>query len=74
MEEGLKVTLDEMRCIETSAYIPCNMFSVYRITEDDILFKISFKTLVEILNMFGDDGNPNLKMSYASVGESLCLV
>lgn len=74
MEEGLKVTLDEMRCIESSAYIPCNMFTVYRITENDIIFKVSLKVLVEILNIFGDDGTPNLKMSYEAVGEPLCLV
>ncbi|KAJ8918918.1 hypothetical protein NQ315_016820 [Exocentrus adspersus] len=75
MEEGLKVTLDDMKCVETSAYIPCNMFSFYRISEkEDIVLKVSLKTLVEILNIFGDDGNPNLKLTYNSPGSPLCLV
>lgn len=75
MEEGLKVTVDEMRCIETSAYIPCNIFSMYHIdTNEDIKFKINLKTLTDILNIFGDDSNPNLKLTYKSYGSPLCLV
>lgn len=75
MEEGLKVTIEEMRCVEISAYIPINMFSFYKIdTSDDIKFKVSFKTFVEVLNIFGDDGNPSLKMSYKATGEPLCLM
>ncbi|CAH1173532.1 unnamed protein product [Phaedon cochleariae] len=76
MEEGLKATLDEMKCVETSAYIPATMFSMYQInsTSTDIIFKVSMKTLVEILNIFGDDGNPNLKLSYKSPGSPLCIV
>ncbi|XP_018577096.1 cell cycle checkpoint protein RAD1-like isoform X2 [Anoplophora glabripennis] len=64
-----------MKCVETSAYIPCGMFSFYHIgNKEDIIFKISLKTLVEILNIFGDDGNPNLKLTYKSIGSPLCLV
>ncbi|KAJ8967127.1 hypothetical protein NQ314_003079 [Rhamnusium bicolor] len=75
MEEGLKVTLDEMKCVETSAYIPCNMFSFYHIdNNENIMCKINLKTLVEILNIFGDEGNPNLKLTYKSIGSPLCLV
>lgn len=75
MEEGLKLTLDDMKCVETSAYIPCSLFSFYHIdNKEDIIFKISLKTLVEILNIFGDDGNPNLKLTYKSIGSPLCLV
>lgn len=75
MEEGLKVTLEEMRCVEISAYIPINLFSFYKIdSSQDIIFKVSFKTFVEVLNIFGDDGNPSLKMSYKAAGEPLCLM
>lgn len=75
MEEGLKVTLDDMKCVETSVYIPCSIFSFYHIgNKEDIIFKISFKTLIEVLNIFGDDGNPNLKLTYKSVESPLSLV
>ncbi|XP_060523924.1 cell cycle checkpoint protein RAD1 [Cylas formicarius] len=75
MKEGLKITVEEMKCIETSAYIPCNMFSMYHIDKnEECLFKINLKTLTEILNIFGDDGNSSLKLSYKSPGSPLCLV
>ncbi|XP_023019582.1 radiation insensitive 1 isoform X5 [Leptinotarsa decemlineata] len=75
LAEGLKLTLDEMKCVETSTYIPCDMFSFYHVdSTEDIIFKINFKTLVDILNIFGDDGNPNVKLSYKSVGSPLCIV
>lgn len=75
MQEGLKVTLEEMRCVEISAYIPVGMFSFYKIqSSQDITFKVSFKTLVEILNIFGEERNPSLQMSYKSSGEPLYLV
>ncbi|KAJ8984258.1 hypothetical protein NQ317_007490 [Molorchus minor] len=75
LAEGLKVTLDEMKCVETSAYIPKEMFSMYHVdTIENIIFKVNLKILVDILNIFGDDGNPNLKLSYNSEGSPLCLV
>lgn len=75
MEEGLKLTLDEMKCIETSVYIPSSVFTDYNINSNqDIIFKINLKTLVEILNIFGDEGNPNIKLSYNSVGAPLSIV
>lgn len=74
MLEGLKVTLEEMKCVEISAYIPHTLFSSYEVdSSQEIMFKVSFKTFVEILNIFGDDGNPSLQISYKNVGEPLCL-
>ncbi|XP_048526041.1 cell cycle checkpoint protein RAD1 isoform X1 [Dendroctonus ponderosae] len=75
VEEGLKVTLDEMRCMETSAYIPREMFTMYHVTEsDNNIFKVNLKTLTDILNIFGDDSHPNLKLTFKSVGSPLRLV
>lgn len=75
MEEGLKLTLEEMKCIETTAYIPCDLFSSYHIdTEQDIKFKINLKIFTECLFIFGDDGNPSLKMSYKDLGSPLRLM
>lgn len=75
MEEGLKVTVEEMRSVETSAYIPSNLFNSYDIdTSEDIKFKISLKILTECLNIYGDDGSCSLKLSYKAQDSPLCLV
>lgn len=75
MEEGLKLTVEEMKCVETTAYIPCDMFSNYHIEpNEDIKFKISLRVFTECLHIYGDDGNPSLKVSYKSVGAPLNLV
>ncbi|XP_076250443.1 radiation insensitive 1 isoform X2 [Rhynchophorus ferrugineus] len=75
MEEGLKITVDEMRCIEVSAYLPCNIFTKYHVdTKADIIFKINLKVLTDILNIFGDDGNSSLSLSYKSNGAPLYLI
>ncbi|KAL3279420.1 hypothetical protein HHI36_016931 [Cryptolaemus montrouzieri] len=74
MEEGLKLTLEEIKCTETSVYFPCNMFSTYEIySTEDITFKISLKVFTECLNIFGDEGNPSLKLIYEDIGGPLCL-
>lgn len=75
MEEGLKITLEEMKCAETTAYIPSEMFSSYHIEpNEDVKFKINFKIFTECLHIYGDDGNPSLKLSCKNIGSPLCLV
>lgn len=75
MEEGLKVTLEEMRFGEISSYIPATVFSSYEVdSSKEVIFKVSFKTFVEILNIFGEEGNPTVKMSYEATGEPLHLM
>ncbi|XP_022908395.1 cell cycle checkpoint protein RAD1 [Onthophagus taurus] len=75
LEEGLKVTIEEMKCIETSIYFPSNLFCTYYIDPgDDIKFKLNIKVLTECLHVFGDDSSPSLKLSYKGYGSPLCLV
>lgn len=75
MKEGLKITTEEMKCTETSFYIPSNMFTSYLVNvEVDVKFKISLKLFTECLYIYGDDGNPSLKMSYKDFGEPLSLM
>lgn len=75
MEEGLKITLDEMKCIETSIYIPCNIFSNYYVAKnEEVKFKISLKPFTEVLNIFGDDTNPSVKLTYKDVNTPLYLL
>lgn len=75
MQEGLKITVEEMRSIETSIYIPSELFKTYNITtEDDIKFKISLKIFAECLQIFGEDSNPILKMSYKGTAHPFSLM
>ncbi|KAK4883588.1 hypothetical protein RN001_006907 [Aquatica leii] len=75
MEEGLKVTIEEMKCVETSAYIPVQMFESYYVRpQEDVKFKLSLKILTETLFIYGDDGNLSLKMTYKGPGFPLCLI
>lgn len=74
-DEGLQLTLEEMRCSETIVYVPSSMFSSYYVAPDeDVKFKISIKVFTDCLHIFGEDGNPKVKMSYRGEGSSLCLV
>lgn len=64
-----------MRCTQTVVYIPNKIFSSYHVTPDkDIKFKISLKVFTECLHIYGEDGNPSLRMSYKGYGTPLCLV
>lgn len=75
LEEGLKVTIEEMRCIETSAYLPVSMFSSYQVdTTQEVKFKISLKVFTECLSVFGDDNFACLKLSYKEHGSPLYLM
>lgn len=75
MEEGLKITLEEMKSIDTSVYIPCNMFSQYHVKKgEEIKFKISLKPFTEVLNIFGDDTSPSVKLTYKDLDTPLLLL
>lgn len=75
MPEGLKFTLEDMKSVEISAYIPRNMFMCYKVDDkEDNIFKISMKILTECLNILDDEANCSLKMSYKGQGEPLQLL
>lgn len=74
-EEGLQLALEEMRCVETKVYIPNNMFATFRVDSNvEIKFRISLKVFTECLHIFGEDGNPSLRMTYKGDGFPLCLM
>lgn len=42
MPEGLKLTVEEGKCVQASAYIPADNFTEYHVRDDvDVLFKVS---------------------------------
>ncbi|KAF5277562.1 hypothetical protein FQA39_LY18453 [Lamprigera yunnana] len=75
MNEGVKVTIEEMKCAETTAYIPVEVFASYTLkSQEDIKFKLSLKILTECLHIYEDETNHSLKMTYRGSGFPLCLL
>lgn len=50
-ENGLKVTVEDVKCMQGSAYIPTSVFEEFNLKED-VTFKINLTVLVECLCMF----------------------
>lgn len=75
---GLKVTVEESKCVQANAFIPSEMFQEYEISEDMLTFKINLNAFVECLNIFGGSSipgvTPALKMCYQGYGEPLILL
>ncbi|XP_068623491.1 cell cycle checkpoint protein RAD1 isoform X2 [Battus philenor] len=75
MPEGLKLTVEEGKCVQASAYVPADNFTEYHIRDDvDVMFKISIAVLAECLNIFGSGEESSLKMYYRCEGSPLLLV
>ena len=55
-ENGLKLTVEDAKCMQASAYIPVNAFEVFNLKED-IIFRINLNVLVECLCMFWSNIN-----------------
>ncbi|XP_042883005.1 cell cycle checkpoint protein RAD1-like [Penaeus japonicus] len=75
---GLKVTVEEAKCIQANAFIQSDMFQEYNIQEDMITFKVNLNVFVECLNIFGGSSTPGitpaLKMCYNGYGSPLILL
>lgn len=65
-DNGLKITVEDSKCIQASAYIPIQVFQEFNLVED-VIFKINLTVLVECLNMFWS----SMSSSNASVGLQL---
>ncbi|CAG4933436.1 unnamed protein product [Colias eurytheme] len=75
MQEGLKLTVEEGKCVQASAYVPADNFTEYHVRDDvDVVFKISIAVLTECLNIFGSGEESSLKMYYRCDGSPLLLV
>ncbi|XP_038215607.1 cell cycle checkpoint protein RAD1 [Zerene cesonia] len=75
MQEGLKLTVEEGKCVQASAYVPADNFTEYHVRDDvDVVFKISIAVLTECLNIFGSGEESSLKMYYRCDESPLLLV
>ncbi|XP_033123280.1 cell cycle checkpoint protein RAD1-like isoform X2 [Anneissia japonica] len=77
-ENGLKVTVEDSKCVQANAFLQAAIFQSYVIREDSVTFKISLSVLQECLTIFGggssQGGNPALKICYAGYGSPLLLM
>lgn len=77
-ENGLKVTVEESKCVQANAYVQSILFKDYHVREENVNFKINLNVLLECLNIFGNSNIPGittaLKMCYSGYGSPLILV
>ncbi|XP_015515788.1 cell cycle checkpoint protein RAD1 [Neodiprion pinetum] len=69
---GLKVTVEDAKCMQASAYIPTEIFEEFNLKED-VIFRINLSVLVECLCMFWGEINTQgssvaLQLFYRGVG------
>ncbi|KAL5017623.1 hypothetical protein ScPMuIL_007212 [Solemya velum] len=75
---GLKVTVEDAKCIQANAFIQEGVFHEFTIKEEQLTFKINLTVLLECLTIFGSTSFPgvttSLKMCYAGYGCPLVLI
>ncbi|XP_074643105.1 cell cycle checkpoint protein RAD1-like [Tubulanus polymorphus] len=75
---GLKVTVEDAKCIQANAFLQSTIFQDYKINEEQSTFKINLTVLLECLNIFGTSAVPGqttaLKMCYGGYGYPLILL
>eukprot|EP00794_Sanderia_malayensis_P014016 gene14017-15474_t len=77
-ENGLKITVEDSKYVQASAFVQVQMFQEYSFTEEEGTFQINLAVMLECLNIFGsskDSGTSTaLKMCYAGHGSPLKLM
>ncbi|KAK2154367.1 hypothetical protein NP493_2193g00010 [Ridgeia piscesae] len=75
---GLKVTVEDAKCVQANAFIQAGLFLEYTLKEEQTTFKVNLTVLLECLNIFGNNSLPGsvtaLKMAYAGYGSPLILM
>ncbi|XP_066585996.1 cell cycle checkpoint protein RAD1 [Prorops nasuta] len=77
-ENGLKVTVEDAKCMQASAYLPTYIFEEFTLLED-IIFKINLNVLVECLCMFWSsihlsDSSVALQLYYKGAGHPVTIL
>jgi len=81
---GIKVTVEDAKCVQSNAFIKADIFSEFELKEgrgdedgsDDLSFSINLNVVIECLNMFGGDSgaSPFLKICYGGYGHPFILL
>ncbi|XP_076675991.1 cell cycle checkpoint protein RAD1 isoform X1 [Andrena cerasifolii] len=77
-ENGLKVTVEDAKCMQASAYIPGHVFQEFNLKED-VIFRINLNILVECLCMFWSNINSQgssvaLQLFYKGAGDPVTVL
>uniref|UniRef100_A0AAX7VFS5 RAD1 homolog (S. pombe) n=1 Tax=Astatotilapia calliptera TaxID=8154 RepID=A0AAX7VFS5_ASTCA len=74
---GLKVTVEDSKCLQANAFIQAEIFQEFTIREDLVAFQINLTVLLDCLNIFGGTTTPGvstaLRMCYRGYGYPLTL-
>lgn len=77
-ENGLKVTVEDCKCIQANAFIQAGIFQDFNISQEHITMKVNLTVLLDCLNIFGASSVPgvttSLKMCYTGYGHPLILM
>ena len=74
-ENGLKITVEDSKCLQGNAFIQDQIFQEYILREDSVTFKINLDILQQCLSIFGNNsiGSTALKMFHNGYGTPLVL-
>ncbi|XP_015194516.1 cell cycle checkpoint protein RAD1 isoform X2 [Lepisosteus oculatus] len=74
---GLKVTVEDSKCLQANAFIQAEIFQDYFIKEDSVGFTVNLTVLLDCLTIFGGNVVPGvttaLRMCYGGYGYPLTL-
>uniref|UniRef100_A0A1A8GMD6 Cell cycle checkpoint protein RAD1 n=1 Tax=Nothobranchius korthausae TaxID=1143690 RepID=A0A1A8GMD6_9TELE len=74
---GLKVTVEDCKCVQANAFIQADIFQEFTIKEDLITFQVNLTVLLDCLNIFGGSTSAGistaLRMCYKGYGYPLTL-
>ncbi|KDR12148.1 cell cycle checkpoint protein RAD1 [Zootermopsis nevadensis] len=71
--KGLKVTVEDSKCVQASSFIQREMFQHYKLNDVQVTFKVNISILVECLNIFGGSATA-LKVCYQGYGFPLRML
>ncbi|XP_018418963.1 PREDICTED: cell cycle checkpoint protein RAD1 [Nanorana parkeri] len=74
---GIKVTVENAKCLQANAFIQAGIFQEFNIQEESVMFRINLTVLLDCLTIFGSSALPAtptaLKMCYRGYGHPLIL-
>lgn len=77
-ENGLKITVEDSKCVQANAFLQSALFQEYIISEEEAAFRINLTVVIECLSIFGTSPTPGimtaLELRYSANGEPLILL
>ncbi|VDL95639.1 unnamed protein product [Schistocephalus solidus] len=76
-KNGLKVTVEDAKCVQGSAFLQADLFEEFRISQPIIAFKINLNILLDCLSVFGTSYQASLTsaiLTYKQHGDTFDLL